>query len=172
MMTEPRGRFSRRKGAAGAVIALLVTAGAAGCGTSGEEAEEPQSTEATSTVVQTTAAPTTTTAAPTTTAPATTTAVPVTTAPPATAPPTTAAPAGYTMPNLLGQTLQGAQDAIQAVSGNPVFFSFSHDLSGSDRSQIMDSNWQVCTQNVAPGSAFMDDTRIDFGVMKLDEGCP
>ncbi len=171
-MTEPSGQFNRRKGVAGALIALLVTAGAAGCGTSGEEAEEPQSTEATSTVVSTTAPPTTTTEAPTTTAPASTTAVPVTTAAPTTAPPTTAAPAGYTMPNLVGQTLQDAQDAVQAAAGNPVFFSYSHDLSGSDRSQIMDSNWQVCTQNVSPGSTFFDDTRIDFGVMKLTESCP
>jgi hypothetical protein len=76
------------------------------------------------------------------------------------------------MPQLVGHTLQDAQDSIQTASGNPLFISYSHDLSGEDRSQIIDSNWKVCTQNVPPGSTFADDTRIDFGVVKLDETCP
>ena len=76
------------------------------------------------------------------------------------------------MPDLVGQTLQLAQDSVQAASGNPLFISFSRDLSGEDRSQVLDSNWKVCTQNVAPGATFTDDTRIDFGVVKLEETCP
>ena len=76
------------------------------------------------------------------------------------------------MPDLLGQDLQSAQDAVQSASGNPVFFSVSHDLSGGDRNQIIDRNWKVCTQNVPAGATFTDDTNIDFGVVKLQEACP
>jgi hypothetical protein len=75
------------------------------------------------------------------------------------------------MPDLVGQSLQQAQDSLQAVSGNPLFISFSHDLSGEDRSQVLDSNWKVCTQNVEPGATFTDETRIDFGVVKVEETC-
>jgi hypothetical protein len=38
-----------------------------------------------------------------------------------------------------------AQDDLQRVSGDPVFFSHSHDLLGS-RFQILDADWKVCTQ--------------------------
>jgi len=75
------------------------------------------------------------------------------------------------MPDLVGQNLQDAQDALQSVSGNPLFYSASHDLAGS-RNQVLDSNWKVCTQNIPAGSTFTDDTTVDFGVVKLDEICP
>lgn len=39
----------------------------------------------------------------------------------------------WTMPNLIGMDLQGAQDAIQSVSGGQVWFSSSTDLTGQDR---------------------------------------
>ena len=162
-------RLTARTCALGSLVTLAIITGT-GCGTKGGDTQESQA--------ETTAAPATTltpttsetppsTAAPATTAAPTTTAAPVTT----TAPPTTAAPAGYTMPDLVGQNLQDAQDELQSVSGNPLFYSASHDLAGS-RNQVLDSNWKVCTQNIPAGSTFTDDTTVDFGVVKLDEICP
>jgi hypothetical protein len=75
------------------------------------------------------------------------------------------------MPNEVGKDLQSAQDDIQRASGDPVFFSHSHDLLGS-RFQVLDSNWQVCTQNLPAGSKASDVEHIDFGVVKLSETCP
>ncbi len=77
----------------------------------------------------------------------------------------------FPMPNEVGQILQDAQDDIQRVSGNPVFVSHSHDLRGH-RSQIMDRDWQVCTQNIAPGKRVPANGRIDLGVVKASESCP
>lgn len=78
----------------------------------------------------------------------------------------------WAMPNLVGAGLQTAQNQIQALTGNPIFITFSHDASGRSRSQVLDSNWKVCSQNVAPGSPFIATTRIDFGAVKLAEKCP
>jgi len=76
------------------------------------------------------------------------------------------------MPDLVGQVLQDAQDQMQALTGGAIFFTASHDLSGEDRSQVLDANWKVCTQNVAPGAAVTSESTIDVGVVKLDESCP
>ena len=35
-----------------------------------------------------------------------------------------------------------------------VFYSRSHDATGANRSQIIDSNWVVVGQNISPGSIF------------------
>jgi hypothetical protein len=90
--------------------------------------------------------------------------------------PATGAPAddqgSWTMPDLAGATLQDAQDQVQALTGGAVFFTESHDLSGRDRNQVLDANWKVCTQNVAPGAALTAASKVDFGVVKLDEACP
>jgi hypothetical protein len=75
------------------------------------------------------------------------------------------------MPNLVGSNLQAAQDKIQALTGNPIFITFSHDASGQGRRQVLDSNWKVCAQNVVPGEPFTATTRIDFGAVKLAENC-
>lgn len=88
---------------------------------------------------------------------------------PATTPPPVAAQ--WVMPNLVGSNLQAAQDRIQTVTGNPIFITFSHDATGQGRNQVLDSNWKVCSQSVAPGAAFTDTTRIDFGAVKLAEKC-
>jgi hypothetical protein len=76
------------------------------------------------------------------------------------------------MPNLIGANLQGAQDGIQALTGDAVFFTFSHDVTGKGRHQILDGDWKVCAQNVPPGAPITIGTRIDFGVVKLAERCP
>ena len=83
-------------------------------------------------------------------------------------------PAGdgsFVMPNEVGDGLQAAQDDIQRVSGDPVFFSHSHDLLG-DRFQIFDRDWQVCTQNILAGTTVSAVGHIDFGVVKIYETCP
>jgi hypothetical protein len=75
------------------------------------------------------------------------------------------------MPNEVGRGLQDAQDDLQRVSGDPVFFSHSHDMLG-DRFQILDADWKVCNQNVAPGTQLGQFAHVDFGVVKLYESCP
>lgn len=78
----------------------------------------------------------------------------------------------WVMPNLVGATLQDAQDQIQSLTSGAVFFTDSHDLGGQGRNQVLDSNWQVCAQNIAPGAALTAESQVDFGVVKLGESCP
>jgi hypothetical protein len=76
------------------------------------------------------------------------------------------------MPDLVGMVLQDAQDQIQAITDKNLLFTVSHDATGQKRNQLVDSNWKVCTQNVAPGTAITAETRIDFGAVKVTEQCP
>jgi hypothetical protein len=86
--------------------------------------------------------------------------------------PVAAAEAAWTMPDLIGVDLQGAQDAIQSVSDGEVWFSSSTDLTGQGRAQVVDRNWIVCSSTPAPGSTFTATTTIDFGVVRDTESCP
>lgn len=88
-----------------------------------------------------------------------------------------AAPAGpvvdFVMPDLKGTNLQVAQNDVQDLG---VFFSVSHDLRGQ-RAQLLDSNWQVCTQTPAAGTRVRGradewEGKIDFGVVRVGETCP
>jgi hypothetical protein len=76
------------------------------------------------------------------------------------------------MPNEVGKVLQSAQDDLQSVSGDPLYFSTSSDATGQGRHQVLDRNWKVCSQNVAPGATVGPDQTVDFSVVKLDETCP
>jgi hypothetical protein len=78
----------------------------------------------------------------------------------------------WTMPDLRGKNLQFAQDAIQALTDDAIWYTSSHDATGQDRSQILDRGWTVCTQNVAPGTRITADADIDFGVVRDTESCP
>ncbi|WP_246541038.1 hypothetical protein [Mycobacterium spongiae] len=79
----------------------------------------------------------------------------------------------WTMPNLIGKDLQFAQDAIQSLTRDQVWYTGSRDLTGQDRMQIVDRNWQVCSSTPRPGSRFTTDTNITFGVVRVDsEICP
>jgi hypothetical protein len=78
----------------------------------------------------------------------------------------------WVMPNLVGVGLQDAQNRVQDLTSNVVFFTDSHDLTGKGRHQALDANWKVCTQNIAPGATVSPTSKIDFGVVKLDETCP
>ena len=79
---------------------------------------------------------------------------------------------GWTMPDLTGQDLQSAQDAIQSLTNGEIFFTYSHDASGQGRAALLDRGWQVCTQDPAPGSTITADSNIDFGVVRVSEQCP
>jgi hypothetical protein len=59
---------------------------------------------------------------------------------------TTATAASWTMPDSVGRNLEDAQDAIQALTGNAIFFTKSHDATGRGRHQILDRDWKVCGQ--------------------------
>jgi hypothetical protein len=91
---------------------------------------------------------------------------------PASTPPPTAEPAAsWTMPNLVGGTLQEAQDTIQELTGYGITITTSHDATGANRMQLSDRNWKVCTQNIPAGAPIIPDSRIDFGAVKLEESC-
>jgi hypothetical protein len=75
------------------------------------------------------------------------------------------------MPNLVGSNLQEAQDAIQALTAFGVAVTTSHDATGAGRQQVLDRNWQVCSQNIPPGATIITSTMIDFGAVKLSERC-
>jgi hypothetical protein len=81
-----------------------------------------------------------------------------------------AAAVNFAMPDFVGMDLQSAQNLVQT---NGVFFSQSHDLLGS-RTQLVDSNWLVCDQNIPAGQQVTGEAEglIDFGVVKRGEACP
>jgi hypothetical protein len=79
----------------------------------------------------------------------------------------------FVMPDETGKTLQAAQDDLQAVSGNPFFYSSSEDATGDGRGQWVDSGWQVCSQNHDAGTEVSaDDEHIVFSVVRTSEDCP
>lgn len=86
--------------------------------------------------------------------------------------PVAAAEPSWTMPNLVGMDLQGAQDAIQSLTKGAVWFSGSTDLTGKGRAQIIDRNWQVCTSTPVAGARITTTTSIRFGVVRDTEKCP
>ena len=139
-------------------IALVLAAGLpllAACGGGDDAVASP----ATVTVTSQAPAP----AAPTTVAPTTSAQAPAVAA-------TTPAGVDFPMPDMTGQVLQDAQDAMQGLG---VMFSTSHDALGS-RMQVLDRDWQVCDQNVPAGQQVTGNVegQIDFGVVKLSETCP
>lgn len=103
---------------------------------------------------------TTTEPAPTTTTTTTTTSL----VPPPPAPESTSA----TMPNVVCMDLQSAQDAIQAAG---VFFSRSFDATGAGRSQIVDRNWIVVSQDPQPGAS-IEEGQPNLGAVKMNEPAP
>ena len=86
--------------------------------------------------------------------------------------PLAAADPSWTMPDLVGVDLQGAQDAIQSLTDGEVWYSSATDLTGQGRAQIVDRNWVVCSSTPPAGAAFTATTNIDFGVVRDTETCP
>ena len=139
------------------IITLALAAGLpvlAACGGGSDSAASP------ATVTVTSEAP-----APSSTVPAPTTAAAV--APSSAA---TAVAVDFPMPDMTGQVLQDAQDAVQALG---VLYSVSHDALGI-RHQVLDRDWKVCGQNIPAGQQVTGNVegQIDFGVVKLSESCP
>ncbi len=150
-------------------LVVLIIGVAIGAAASGDDKPDTQAAAAstgatTSALPETTAGPKTTAATSTTAAP--TTAAPTTTvsAPP-TAPPTLAS---SLMPNVVCMNLQDAQDTIQTAG---VFFSRSFDATGAGRSQIIDSNWVVVSQDPAPGAPIAE-VEPNLGAVKYGEPSP
>lgn len=79
------------------------------------------------------------------------------------------APATFTMPDLVGKNLQDSQDVLQALGSNKMD---QQDASGQGRTQIVDSNWKVCTQEPAAASKVPFDTVVVLASVKNDEACP
>ncbi|MFD1048457.1 PASTA domain-containing protein, partial [Kibdelosporangium lantanae] len=87
--------------------------------------------------------------------------------------PTGSAPAKeWTMPDMVGKGLQEAQDAMQKLTGDPVFLTTSHDATGAKRQQLVDHNWKVCSQTPAAGTKINMKSVVDFGAVKTGESCP
>lgn len=76
------------------------------------------------------------------------------------------APAGPLVPDVIGQQLDIAMSTLRTAA----FTGSSQDLL-RDRTQIVDSNWLVCTQDPAPGPA-QQGSVIELGVVKTSEMCP
>jgi hypothetical protein len=86
---------------------------------------------------------------------------------------TTAGKKTWTMPSEIGKNLQAAQDDIQAVTGDGIFYTGSTDATGQGRTQIFDRDWQVCSQNVSAGSTITAKSKISFAVVRVSvEHCP
>jgi hypothetical protein len=76
------------------------------------------------------------------------------------------AKAGKTMPDFIGKGLNTATDALPSdLSITPT------DISGQDRMILVESNWQVCTQNPAAGTP-LNGQPVEFGAVKFGESCP
>ena len=79
----------------------------------------------------------------------------------------------FLMLDFAGKNLQDALDEVQELA---VFFSLSRDLRGT-RLQVLDSNWQVCTQTPPSGTRVQGmagdwEGKISFAVVRTTEACP
>lgn len=74
----------------------------------------------------------------------------------------------FTMPDVVGQNLQYSQDSLQALGS---YVMDQTDASGLGRMQIDDSNWVVCSQDPAPGSAVPISTVVTLSAVKIGEAC-
>lgn len=109
--------------------------------------------------------PSTTSEAPTTAAPVATTAPAGESVAPTTPPTSIATETESIMPHVVCMNLQAAQDLIQTTG---VFFSDSFDASGQGRSQMMDSNWVVVSQDPPAGSPITEGS-ANLGAVKIGE---
>ncbi|MFE0257840.1 PASTA domain-containing protein [Streptomyces sp. NPDC059010] len=78
-----------------------------------------------------------------------------------------AEPEKATLPNLVGQDLQAAQDAAQAAG---FYVLDDQDASGQNRLQVFDRNWTVCSQKPTAGT-HPTDTAVTLYAVKDDETC-
>jgi hypothetical protein len=73
--------------------------------------------------------------------------------------------AGATMPDFKSKSAAAARDALDSSTSLSV-----KDLL-QDRMVLLESNWQVCTQDPKPGTA-LNGQPVSLGVVKFEEKCP
>ncbi|MET9347729.1 hypothetical protein [Streptomyces termitum] len=73
--------------------------------------------------------------------------------------------AGSTMPNFKGKSVKVAREALDSSTSLDV-----KDASGADRMILVESNWQVCTQQPAPGTALTGQP-VTLRAVKFGEDC-
>lgn len=78
-----------------------------------------------------------------------------------------AEPETATLPDLVGQDLQAAQDEAQAAG---FYVLDDQDASGQKRLQVFDRNWTVCSQEPEAGK-HPTDTPVTLFAVKDDESC-
>lgn len=76
------------------------------------------------------------------------------------------AEAGATMPNFAGKSVKAARASLDSSTSITV-----KDATGDDRFILVESNWQVCTQNPAAG-AKLSGQPVEFTAVKYGETCP
>ncbi len=84
-------------------------------------------------------------------------------------PATSSASVVKAVPDLVGKGLATAETDAQAAGFGSIT---THDASGRGRIQILDRDWQVCSQAPPAGSSTSTATQLSLGVVKLDETCP
>ncbi|MFF3968704.1 hypothetical protein ACFYZ6_02650 [Streptomyces rubiginosohelvolus] len=72
--------------------------------------------------------------------------------------------AGGKMPDLVGESVRAARGALD--SGTSITVTDA----AEDRMVLMESNWKVCTQSVAPGAA-LNGQPVEFTAVKFEESC-
>jgi len=76
------------------------------------------------------------------------------------------------MPDLRGENLQVAQEAVQSVHDTALFYTASENATGRRRQQVTASDWILCSQVPAAGSTFDGDTLITLQSVMVSEDCP
>jgi beta-lactam-binding protein with PASTA domain len=74
--------------------------------------------------------------------------------------------AGGKMPDFTGKSVKAARAALDSGTSITV-----NDASGDGRWVLVESNWQVCTQTPAPGTA-LNGRPVTFTAVKFGESCP
>ncbi|MCX5557927.1 PASTA domain-containing protein [Streptomyces sp. NBC_00038] len=73
--------------------------------------------------------------------------------------------AGSTMPDFKGDSVKAARQSLDSGTSITV-----NDVSGQDRFVLMESNWQVCSQEPAAGTA-LDGQPVTLNAVKFEESC-
>ncbi|SEQ19983.1 hypothetical protein SAMN04487983_1003299 [Streptomyces sp. yr375] len=74
--------------------------------------------------------------------------------------------AGGAMPDFKGKSVKAARGALDSGTSITV-----KDASGDDRFILVESNWQVCTQQPAAGTK-LNGQPVEFDAVKFGETCP
>jgi beta-lactam-binding protein with PASTA domain len=74
--------------------------------------------------------------------------------------------AGATMPDFKGKSVKAARAALDSSTSITV-----KDATGDDRLILVESNWQVCTQDPKPGAKSAGQP-VTFAAVKYEESCP